>query len=50
LRSEFQIPAGAPTSVLDSESSQSTSVLLDGSDVNANDAPAEEPAGDESGD
>lgn len=50
LRSEFQIPGGTPTSVLDSESSQSTPVLLDGSDVNANDTPAEKPAGDESGD
>ncbi len=50
LRSEFQIPAGTPTSVLDSESGQSTPVPLDGSDVNSNDTPAEEPAGEASGD
>jgi preprotein translocase subunit SecG len=50
LRSEFQTPAGAPASVLDSESGLSTPVPLDGSDGAAGDGPAEQPAGDEAGD
>ncbi len=48
LRSEFQIPAGTPASVLDAEGGVSTPIPLDGSDAAANDAPSEEPAGDES--
>jgi len=50
LRSEFQTPAGAPASVLDSESGLSTPVPLDGSDGTAADGPAEQPTGDEAGD
>lgn len=49
LRSEFQIPTGAPASVLDTEGGVSTPISLDGSDAASNDTPAEEPAGDESG-
>ena len=47
LRSEFQVPAGPPASVLDAESGLSTPVPLDGSDVAADDAPEEETVGDE---
>jgi len=50
LRSEFQTPAGAPASVLDSESGLSTPVPLDGSDGTAGDGPAELPAGDQTED
>lgn len=46
LRSEFQIPAGTPASVLDAESSESTPVPLDGSGATSNEAQSEGPAGD----
>jgi preprotein translocase subunit SecG len=49
LRSEFQIPTETPASVLDTEGGVSTPITLDGSDAASNDAPSEEPAGDESG-
>ncbi|MFQ5529162.1 MAG: preprotein translocase subunit SecG [Gemmatimonadota bacterium] len=54
LRSEFQTPSGAPTSVLDAEAGAVTPVPLDGSgaaaaDEVSDDLPADPPAGDDPG-
>ena len=43
LRSEFQTPAGAPTSVLDAEGSATTPVPLDGSGGAATEEASETP-------